>query len=185
MGLTRRNGRIDESLWPNCNDYDVPGTTTGDRIGKRNAVGLIHIANQNFQRGLSPLIGDTRRKSEIESFFNQLETSLAQRMDNQSILRLTSAIERDLAEELSVTEGSESTSEHQQYFATIRTLLSQVISEVNNGNYEQADQHAVSAYLDNYEYLEAPIEKHDPDLMLTIEEEMREELRTKKRMKKC
>ena len=106
-------------------------------------------------------------------------------MDNQSILRLTSAIERDLAEELSVTEGSESTSEHQQYFATIRTLLSQVISEVNNGNYEQADQHAVSAYLDNYEYLEAPIEKHDPDLMLTIEEEMREELRTKKRMKKC
>jgi high-affinity iron transporter len=99
-------------------------------------------------------------------------------MDNQSILRLTSAIERDLAEELSVSEGSESTSEHQQYFATIRTLLSQVISEVNNGNYEQADQHAVSAYLDNYEYLEAPIEKHDPDLMLTIEEEMREELRS-------
>jgi high-affinity iron transporter len=99
-------------------------------------------------------------------------------MDNQSILRLTSAIERDLAEELSVSEGSESTSEHQQYFATIRTLLSQVISEVNNGNYEQADQHAVSAYLDNYEYLEAPIEKHDPNLMLTIEEEMREELRS-------
>jgi high-affinity iron transporter len=31
--------------------------------------------------------------------------------------------------------------------------------------------------LDNYEYLEAPIEKHDPDLMVTIEEEMREELR--------
>jgi high-affinity iron transporter len=99
-------------------------------------------------------------------------------MDSQSILRITTAIERDLAEELSVSEGSESTSEHQQYFAKIRTLLSQVISEVNNGNYEQADQYAVSAYLDNYEYLEAPIEKHDPDLMLTIEEEMREELRS-------
>jgi high-affinity iron transporter len=98
-------------------------------------------------------------------------------MDNESILRLTTAIERDLAEELSVSEGSESTSEHQQYLATIRTLLSNVTSEVNNGNYEQADQYAVSAYLDNYEYLEAPIEKHDPDLMVTIEEEMREELR--------
>jgi high-affinity iron transporter len=121
------------------------GQPQGDRTGKRNAVGLIHIANQNFQRGLSPLIEDSRRKSEIESFFNQLETSLAQRMDNQSILRLTSAIERDWAEELSVSEGSESTSEDQQYFATIRMLLSQVISEVSNGNYEQADQHAVSA----------------------------------------
>ena len=147
-------------------------------VDYENAVGLVHIAHENFQKTLSPLIQDSRRNSEIESFFNQLETSLAQRMDSQSILRITTAIERDLAEELSVSEGSESTSEHQQYFAKIRTLLSQVISEVNNGNYEQADQYAVSAYLDNYEYLEAPIEKHDPDLMLTIEEEMREDLRS-------
>jgi high-affinity iron transporter len=147
-------------------------------VDYENAVGLVHIAHENFQKTLSPLIQDSRRNSEIESFFNQLETSLAQRMDSQSILRITTAIERDLAEELSVSEGSESASEHQQYFAKIRTLLSQVISEVNNGNYEQADQYAVSAYLDNYEYLEAPIEKHDPDLMLTIEEEMREELRS-------
>ena len=147
-------------------------------VDYENAVGLVHIAHENFEKTLSPLIQDSRRNSEIESFFNQLETSLAQRMDSQSILRITTAIERDLAEELSVSEGSESTSEHQQYFAKIRTLLSQVISEVNNGNYEQADQYAVSAYLDNYEYLEAPIEKHDPDLMLTVEEEMREELRS-------
>ena len=146
-------------------------------IDYENAAGLVQISHQNYQKTLSPLIEDSRRKTEIESFFNELESSLAQKMDKESILRLTTAIERDLAEELSVSEGSESTSEHQQYFATIRTLLPNVISEVNNGNYEQADQYAVSAYLDNYEYLEAPIEKHDPDLMVTIEEEMREELR--------
>jgi high-affinity iron transporter len=154
------------------------GNGPQQEVDYENAIGLVHIAYENFQKTLSPLIQDSRRNSEIESFFNQLETSLAQSMDSQSILRITTAIERDLAEELSVSEGSESTSEHQQYFAKIRTLLSQVISEVNNGNYEQADQYAVSAYLDNYEYLEAPIEKHDPDLMLTIEEEMREELRS-------
>jgi high-affinity iron transporter len=146
-------------------------------IDYENAVGLVQVARQNYQKTLSSLIEDTRRKTEIESFFNELESSLAQRMDNGTILRFTTAIERDLAEELSISEGSESTSEHQQYFATIRTLLSNVISEVNNGNYEQADQYAISAYLDNYEYLEAPIEKHDPELMVTIEEEMREELR--------
>ena len=146
-------------------------------IDYENAVGLVQTARQNYQKTLSPLIEDSRRKSEIESFINELESSLAQKMSKESILRLTTAIERDLAEELLVSEGSESTSEHQQYFATIRTLLSNVISEVNNGNYEQADQYAVSAYLDNYEYLEAPIEKHDPTLMVTIEEEMREELR--------
>jgi high-affinity iron transporter len=153
------------------------GENNPQDIDYENAVGLVQVARQNYQETLSPLIEDTRRKTEIESFFNELESSIAQKMDNETILRLTTAIERDLAEELSVSEGSESTSEHQQYFATIRTLLSNVISEVNNGNYEQADQYAVSAYLDNYEYLEAPIEKHDPELMVTIEEEMREELR--------
>ena len=152
-------------------------TSLQQAIGYENAVGLVQIAHQNYQKTLSSLIEDSRRRTEIESFFNELESSLAQKIGNESILRLTTAIERDLAEELSVSEGSESTSEHQQYFATIRTLLQNVISEVNNGDYEQADQYAISAYLDNYEYLEAPIEKHDPDLMLTIEEEMREELR--------
>jgi high-affinity iron transporter len=147
-------------------------------IEYENAVGLVQIARQNYQESLSSLIQDTRRRAEIESFFNELENSLAHRMDSESILRLTTAIERDLAEELSVSEGSESTSEHQQYFSTIRTLLSNVTSEVNNGNYEQADQYAITAYLDNYEYLEAPIEKHDPNLMLSIEVEMREELRS-------
>ena len=147
-------------------------------IEYENAVGLVQIARQNYQESLSSLIQDTRRRAEIESFFNELENSLAQRMDSELILRLITAIERDLAEELSVSEGSESTSEHQQYFSTIRTLLSNVTSEVNNGNYEQADQYAITAYLDNYEYLEAPIEKHDPNLMLSIEVEMREELRS-------
>ena len=153
------------------------GENNPQDIDYENAVGLVQVASQNYQETLSPLIEDTRRKTEIESFFNELESSIAQKMDNETILRLTTAIERDLAEELSVSEGSESTSEHQQYFDTIRTLLSNVISEINNGNYDQADQYAVSAYLDNYEYLEAPIEKHDPELMVTIEEEMREELR--------
>ena len=147
-------------------------------IEYENAVGLVQIARQNYQESLSSLIQDTRRRAEIESFFNELENSLAQQMDSELILRLITAIERDLAEELSVSEGSESTSEHQQYFSTIRTLLSNVTSEVNNGNYEQADQYAITAYLDNYEYLEAPIEKHDPNLMLSIEVEMREELRS-------
>jgi high-affinity iron transporter len=147
-------------------------------IDYENAVGLVQIARQNYQKTLSPLIEDSRRKTEIDSFFNDLESSLAQKMDKDSILRLTTAIERDLSEELSVSQGSESTSDYQHYFTTIRMLLSNVTSEVKNGNYAQADQYAISAYLDNYEYLEAPIEKHDRDLMVAIEEEMREQLRS-------
>jgi high-affinity iron transporter len=145
-------------------------------VNYESAVGLVQTAHQDFQETLSSSIEENRRV-EIDSFFNDLESSLGQKMDSDSILRLSSAIERDLGEELSLSEGSESSSEQQKYFETIRTLLSNVTSEVKAGNYVQADKYAVSAYLDNYEFLEAPIEKHDSALMTSIELEMREELR--------
>jgi high-affinity iron transporter len=123
------------------------------------------------------LIEDSRRRTEINAFFNEFETSLAQKASNETISSLANAIERDLAEELTLNEGSKTANERQQYFTTIRTLLSKVISEVKSGNYAQADRDSVSAYLDNYEYLETPIEKHDPALMSKIEDQMREQLR--------
>src|SRR5437867_12476324 len=44
-------------------------------------------------------------------------------------------------------------------------------------DYQKTDQYAVTAYLDNYEYLESPIEKHDSKLKSYIEIQMREGLR--------
>ena len=163
--------------------YTISNTSNGNDdsdlkqlVDHENAVGLVHVAHQNYQKILSSIEEDNRR-AEIDSFFNELESSVNQNLDNNSILRLATAIERDLAEELSLSNGSNGPSEQEQYFATIRSLLSNITSEVKNGNYEQADKYAITAYLDNYEYLETPIEKHDPDLMTTIEVEMREELR--------
>jgi high-affinity iron transporter len=67
---------------------------------------------------------------------------------------------------------------YQNYFSNINTLLNNVIAEIReNNDYRQADKHAMSAYLDNYEYLEPPIEKTDPNLMVEIEIAMREDLR--------
>jgi high-affinity iron transporter len=163
--------------------YTLSNTSNGTEdsdlkqlVDHENAVGLVQIAHQNYQKILSSSIEDNRR-AEIDSFFNELESSINQNLDDDSILRLATAIERDLAEELSLSNGSNGPSEQQQYFATIRSLLSNITSEVKNSNYAQADKYAITAYLDNYEYLETPIEKHDPDLMATIEVEMREELR--------
>src|ERR687891_563553 len=118
------------------------------------------------------------KDEEISSFFQQIENSISQKTDQESVLRLIAAIERDLSEELSLSEGSKRAGEHTKYFSTIRTLLSNIITEVKeNGDYKEADKNAITAYLDNYEYLEAPLEKHDPQLMVDIEIDMRETLR--------
>lgn len=145
------------------------------QVDYENAIGLVNVAESKYQAIAASL--DERRSAEINSFFAELKSSLEQKAENESIARLATAIERDLAEDLSLSAGSGSASEHAQYFSNIRELLANVVTEVKNGNYDQADEHAITAYLDNYEYLEAPIEKHDPELMVDIEIEMREELR--------
>lgn len=145
------------------------------QVDYENAIELAESAKANYEKISASL--DERRADEIESFFQELQNAIVQKTEFDSVSRLADAIERDLAEELSISAGSTNAGEHQQYFDTIRELLGNVVNEVKQGNYEQADQHAITAYLDNYEYLEAPIEKHDPELMVAIEIEMREELR--------
>src|SRR5919106_873078 len=158
-------------------------TTTNQQFSKvdyENAQGLVNISKLNYEK----IVGfiDERRRQEINSFFSQLENSIMQRANIEPISQLVSAIERDLAEYLSVSTGYRGApttpSEHSQYFTTIRNLLSDVLIEVKeNGDYRQADKAAMTAYLDNYEYLEAPIEKLNATLMEDIEVDMREELR--------
>ncbi|MGH9910370.1 MAG: FTR1 family iron permease, partial [Nitrososphaerales archaeon] len=75
--------------------------------------------------------------------------------------------------------GATESSEDGKYFDAIKKLLPQIIEKYREGNYAKADELAIEAYLDNYEYLEAPIAKHDKNLMNTIEQMMRLELREK------
>jgi high-affinity iron transporter len=158
-------------------------TTINQKFSKvdyENAQGLLNISKSNYEKIADSL--DQRRRQEIDSFFVQLENSIGQRKSADETSQLVSAIERDLAEYLSLGTGSQglspTTSEHSQFFTTIRNLMSDVTNEVKqNGDYRQADKAAMTAYLDNYEYLEAPIEMLNATLMEDIEIDMREELR--------
>jgi high-affinity iron transporter len=153
-----------------------PSIRQFSKVDYENAIGLTNISKSNYNK-ISDSI-DERRKEEISFFLRQIENAISQKADQESVLRLINAIERDLSEELSLSESSEGTREYTKYFSAIRTLLSNIITEVKaNGDYKDADKNAITAYLDNYEYLEAPIEKHDPQLMVQIEIEMREKLR--------
>ena len=93
--------------------YTIANASNGQQDGDlqklvnhENAVGLVQIARQNYQKTLSSSIEDNRRV-EIDSFFNELESSLVQKISNESISAwLSTAIERDLAEEMTLSEGS-------------------------------------------------------------------------------
>jgi high-affinity iron transporter len=120
---------------------------------------------------------DEREINQIISMYSRVQQNLAQ----NNFIDLSSSItslQSYLKELLNTNNLSNLPDEYQNYFLTIRALLNNVIVEIReNNDYKQADKYAMSAYLDNYEYLEAPIEKNDPNLMVDIEMDMREDLR--------
>jgi len=146
-----------------------------DIFNIQNSLGLVNSSMAIFERVANSI--EEPRREEIRSFYRQIQEGIRNDIPFDTLASVASAIERDFSEELNLSSGSESGSEQAKYFATIRELLNSTIASVTAGDYDAADATAIEAYLDNYEYLEAPIEKHDADLMLDIEVEMREELR--------
>ena len=64
------------------------------------------------------------------------------------------------------------------YTETARNLLNQVSTEYKKGNFSGADELATRAYLDNFEYVEAALEKKGgSEIMKQLEGMMRIDLR--------
>jgi hypothetical protein len=64
-----------------------------------------------------------------------------------------------------------------QIFEDIQVLLNKILLEYKAQNYTGAEELATVAYLENYEYIEAPLEKKNKALMEETEIMLREDLR--------
>ena len=68
---------------------------------------------------------------------------------------------------------------YEVYFNNIRNLLNKAtLSIKNDNNYQNANNYVTTAYLDNFEYLEPPIEKINATLKEYTELALREQLRS-------
>jgi len=114
---------------------------------------------------------DERLTLEIESFISELKTKMEHKDDFLSVGTLITTISRDLV-------GTETVvyDKHALY-DTIRQLYEELLVALDNGDYDRAEELAIEAYLENFEYLEADIEKVDSELLYDLELDMREELR--------
>ncbi|MGB8026091.1 MAG: FTR1 family protein, partial [Nitrososphaeraceae archaeon] len=142
-------------------------------VDYENAMGMVDIS-QILYKNISKVFDDSKQK-ELESFFDDLKNSLLSKSDIQSITVLIKALQTNLAENESDTPSNGSL---RPYFANIKNLLSDIdVAIRNDSDYSSAEKYATTAYLDNFEYLEAPLEKVDPILMKNLELMMREQLR--------
>ncbi len=108
---------------------------------------------------------------EIDSFFLELKKMIAEGDGFLPVGTLITAINRDFA-------GHESVAyDKGKLYDTIRDLYSQMLTALDSGDYSKAENLAIEAYLENFEYLESDIEKVDSELLYDLELDMREELR--------
>ena len=142
-------------------------------VDYENAIGMVDISHELY-KNISNIFDDSKQR-ELESFLGDLRNSLLSKSDIQSINVLIRAIQTNLAENGSISQTGVSLL---PYFENIKNLLSNInVALRNNSDYSLADKYATSAYLDNFEYIEAPLEKVDPKLMHNLEIMMREQLR--------
>lgn len=113
------------------------------------------------------------QRGEIEKGYVSLWQAYKDHADPSKIETIVNGIIHELQE---VTGGQVSTG-LDVYFVNINDLLTKANEQYSKGQTDDAMISVIKAYLDNYEYLEAPISKHDKDLMKQIEVSMREDLR--------
>jgi len=118
---------------------------------------------------------DSHVAEEIEEFYEDLWGAYDKRADPSEIEILADGIIHEIDEVLGVEGGKHELS---VYVETIKDLLEQTKQEYANGNTDLALSLATKAYLDNYEFLEGPLEESGEDeLMKEVEVMLREELR--------
>ena len=141
------------------------------RAGNESAHGLsVDLAAR--ARALSEAAGHEERLAlELDSFFDELEQSMEARDEFHSVGTLIAAIIRDL---VGHGQGSH---DGARLYSNIRLLYADLAAALEEGDYASAEALGIEAYLENFEYLEADIESADPDLLYTLEWQMREDLR--------
>jgi len=116
-------------------------------------------------------ISDTRLNQELDSFFHDLDSLVSSKSDFVGVGNLITAIQRDLTQTETIT------IDKTNLYRTIRNLYSELNTSVTLGNYSSAEEIAIEAYLENFEYLEPDIKKVDEQLLESLEFNMREKLR--------
>jgi hypothetical protein len=118
---------------------------------------------------------------ETNGFFSDLNSAIQNKSSPEVVDRSIGAIIHEISEITGVSEqslgGQGISTESGEIISEIRSLLNQTVDAYKQQNYEEAEALATTAYLDDFEFIEAPLAEKDETLMENTEIMLREELR--------
>jgi hypothetical protein len=110
---------------------------------------------------------------ETVQFFSALGTVLQNKSNPEVVDRSIGSIIHEISEITGINEeslgGQETGTESGEIISEIRRLLNQTIDAYRQQNYEEAEALTTTAYLDNFEFIEAPLAEKDEALMQNTE----------------
>jgi hypothetical protein len=163
----------------------VANGTINEIVEYQDGQAFIHRAESIFNSSASNINQSMAHEvEEVNELFLNLNTAVTNRDDPGNVETTINGIIHELAEITGLSEsqltGEETGTEEQDPVAiinNIKSLLTQLIAEYRAENYQGAESIAIEAYLENYEFIEAPIAQRDQQLMEQTEVMLREELR--------
>ena len=118
---------------------------------------------------------------ETKQFFSDLNTAIENKSNPEVVDRSIGAIIHEISEITGISEtglgGQGADTESGEIISEIRSLLNQTVETYNQQNYAEAEALATTAYIDNFEFIEAPLAEKDEALMENTEVMLREQLR--------
>lgn len=163
----------------------VANGTIIEVVEYQDAQAFIHRAESVFKSSASRINQSLAHEvEEVNEFFSNLNTAVNNREDPTTVETTINGIIHELAEITGLSEsqliGEEAGTEEQDPIAiinNIKSLLTQLVSAYRSQDYQGAESIATEAYLENYEFIEAPLAERDQQLMEQTEVMLREELR--------
>ena len=132
----------------------------------------------------SPMIPqeESAEVEEMNGFFSDLKNAVHSKADPEVVSNSVRAIIHEISEVTGINEQDLSSAaatgdDPVAIISEIRNLLNQTLNAYENQDYSEAEILAIQAYLDNYEFIEAPLAEQNQTLMETTELMLREELR--------
>ena len=164
-------------------DIGIENGTITNIAEYQDAQGFITSANELFNKTITNNQTITNNFSGVKSSIEQLSTSMTNKEDAKQISTITNNISNTIpkilniqAKDLAILVSTERDASEIIY--NIRSLLNQSIENVKSGDYQNAESLVIAAYLNNFEFIEGDIAKHDESLMKETEVLLREQLRS-------
>jgi hypothetical protein len=165
-------------------DIGIENGTITNIAEYQDAQGFVSSANELFNKTINN-VNQTMANNftDIKDSLEQLNTSMSNKEDAKQISTIINNIANTIpniinvqAKDLAILVSTDI--ESSEIINNIRNLLVQSIEKIkNNGDYQNAETLVIEAYLDNFEFLEPEIAKHDESLMKDTEVLLREQLR--------